>query len=327
MELERAVGLSPDGAVWLPERRTAVRSILLKLAAMGVHVPVDTGDRGRAPPRRRSLRPLPRADPAALRAPVPRRPADPALHRRAAVGRGASRARPAARRDPHPRSLRPRPRAVASRSTRTRGTTSWCRAIGSTTVCCTTRSTIAAPPRACFTSPRAASRSPRTRPGCRSSTYLRLLQEALRPPPDAHAPAVHRELAGAGRDDGLPAASAAGVSRGPQGVAGEAHGGPILRSRRAGVEPGLRREHLRQRRRSLPARQRRRARRGRLDRPQRLRHPGAPSHAAAQEGPRSAAREPGHRRASAPRACAGRTRASCTTTAARSRSPRAAWRA
>jgi phosphoenolpyruvate carboxykinase (diphosphate) len=44
MELERAVGLRPDGAVWLPERRSAIRSILLKLAAMGVQVPADTGD-------------------------------------------------------------------------------------------------------------------------------------------------------------------------------------------------------------------------------------------------------------------------------------------
>jgi hypothetical protein len=44
MEMERAVGLRPDGAVWLPERRTAIRSILLKLAAMGVPVPVESGD-------------------------------------------------------------------------------------------------------------------------------------------------------------------------------------------------------------------------------------------------------------------------------------------
>jgi hypothetical protein len=44
MELERAVGLRADGAVRLPERRAAIRSILLKLAAMGVQVPADTGD-------------------------------------------------------------------------------------------------------------------------------------------------------------------------------------------------------------------------------------------------------------------------------------------
>ncbi len=44
MELERSVGLRSDGSVWLPERRIAARSILLKLAAMGVQIPVDTGD-------------------------------------------------------------------------------------------------------------------------------------------------------------------------------------------------------------------------------------------------------------------------------------------
>ncbi|HEX6105867.1 MAG TPA: hypothetical protein VFZ26_09800, partial [Gemmatimonadales bacterium] len=41
MELERTVGLRPDGSVWLPERRTAVGAILLKLAAMGVEVPAE----------------------------------------------------------------------------------------------------------------------------------------------------------------------------------------------------------------------------------------------------------------------------------------------
>src|SRR5919204_462634 len=30
MELERSVGLKPDGSVWLPDRRTAIRSILLR---------------------------------------------------------------------------------------------------------------------------------------------------------------------------------------------------------------------------------------------------------------------------------------------------------
>src|SRR6476646_1156334 len=44
MELERSVGLRPDGAVWLPERRAAVSSILLKLAAMGARIPADAGD-------------------------------------------------------------------------------------------------------------------------------------------------------------------------------------------------------------------------------------------------------------------------------------------
>ena len=44
MELERTVGLKPDGTVWLPDRRTAIQSILLKLAAMGVQIPPGTGD-------------------------------------------------------------------------------------------------------------------------------------------------------------------------------------------------------------------------------------------------------------------------------------------
>src|SRR6476469_2769862 len=44
MELERSVGLRPDGKVWLPERHAAGSSILLKLAAMGVRIPADTGD-------------------------------------------------------------------------------------------------------------------------------------------------------------------------------------------------------------------------------------------------------------------------------------------
>jgi phosphoenolpyruvate carboxykinase (diphosphate) len=46
MELERTVGLRPDGTVWLPERRAALSSILLKLAAMGVPIPAETGDDG-----------------------------------------------------------------------------------------------------------------------------------------------------------------------------------------------------------------------------------------------------------------------------------------
>ncbi|MGB6920999.1 MAG: hypothetical protein WBD92_07620, partial [Methylovirgula sp.] len=44
MELERAVGLKADGSVRLPERRAAVSSILLKLAAMGVRIPAANGD-------------------------------------------------------------------------------------------------------------------------------------------------------------------------------------------------------------------------------------------------------------------------------------------
>ncbi|HUF35691.1 MAG TPA: hypothetical protein VMN37_07055 [Gemmatimonadales bacterium] len=39
MDLERTVGLRPDGSVWLPDRRAAAGAILLKLAAMGVEIP------------------------------------------------------------------------------------------------------------------------------------------------------------------------------------------------------------------------------------------------------------------------------------------------
>ena len=44
MELERAVGLNADGSVRLPKRSAAIASILLKLAAMGVRIPEDNGD-------------------------------------------------------------------------------------------------------------------------------------------------------------------------------------------------------------------------------------------------------------------------------------------
>jgi phosphoenolpyruvate carboxykinase (diphosphate) len=44
MELERAVGLKADGSVLPPQRSAAIRSILLKLAAMGVRIPEDNDD-------------------------------------------------------------------------------------------------------------------------------------------------------------------------------------------------------------------------------------------------------------------------------------------
>ena len=44
MELERAVELKADGSVRLAERSAAIGSILLKLAAMGVRIPENTGD-------------------------------------------------------------------------------------------------------------------------------------------------------------------------------------------------------------------------------------------------------------------------------------------
>jgi len=42
MDLERTVGLRADGTVWLPDRRSAVGAILLKLAAMGIELPPGT---------------------------------------------------------------------------------------------------------------------------------------------------------------------------------------------------------------------------------------------------------------------------------------------
>jgi phosphoenolpyruvate carboxykinase (diphosphate) len=44
MELERTVGLRPDGSVCLPDRRTLTGSIFLKLAALGFEVPAGAGD-------------------------------------------------------------------------------------------------------------------------------------------------------------------------------------------------------------------------------------------------------------------------------------------
>jgi hypothetical protein len=41
MDLERTVGLRPDGSVRLPDRRAAAGSILLKLAAMGIEIPPE----------------------------------------------------------------------------------------------------------------------------------------------------------------------------------------------------------------------------------------------------------------------------------------------
>src|ERR1044071_7932900 len=44
MDLERSVGLRPDGTIALPERQVAVRLLLLKLAAMGAQIPHALGD-------------------------------------------------------------------------------------------------------------------------------------------------------------------------------------------------------------------------------------------------------------------------------------------
>src|SRR5687767_2021041 len=44
MDLERQVGLRGDGSVVVPDRRTLIHSIVLKLAALGFVVPEDAGD-------------------------------------------------------------------------------------------------------------------------------------------------------------------------------------------------------------------------------------------------------------------------------------------
>ena len=44
MDLERQVGLRGDGQVMVPDRRTMIRSIVLKLSAMGFQVPEAVGD-------------------------------------------------------------------------------------------------------------------------------------------------------------------------------------------------------------------------------------------------------------------------------------------
>ena len=191
MELERSVGLRPDGTVWLPR---AARGRQLDPAQARGHGRADPGRhrrRGGAPPDRRSLRALPRADPAAVRAPLPGRPAHPALHRRPVRAVGARRAGRACPAKPSSSTATVSRASCRCRSTGTRGTTSSSRATGSTTACCTTRRAIAGPPRACSTSPRAGCRSRPTRSRCRSSPTRGCCEEALRPPAVADAPAVH----------------------------------------------------------------------------------------------------------------------------------------
>jgi uncharacterized protein len=102
---------------------------------------------------------------------------------------------------------------------------------------------------------------------------------------------------------------------------------PLLRARQPGQQPRLRREHLRQRRRSLPAGQRRRPRRRALDRPHRLRDPRPAPVTAHQEG-RSACRTGPRHRAPAPRrhVLEADPSPNATTTAAPSRSPAATSR-
>ena len=111
MDLERTVGLRPDGTVWLPDRRAAVGSILLKLAAMGVEIPAEAaGDEdvfhlaGNLFARYREQARL-LAD---HLCPADRRIQHYLDELLAAAGVPPG---PPPRRDPHPRPVRPRPRA------------------------------------------------------------------------------------------------------------------------------------------------------------------------------------------------------------------------
>ena len=98
----------------------------------------------------------------------------------------------------------------------------------------------------------------------------------------------------------VPAAAPRRRARGPRLLRRALHGDPLHRTRRPGLQPGLRRGHLRQRRRPLPAGERLLPGPGVLDRPHRLRHPRpAPDHPD-QEGAGPALLGGGHR-ASAPR--------------------------
>ena len=104
---------------------------------------------------------------------------------------------------------------------------------------------------------------------------------------------------------------------------GEDHGDPLLRARQPGQQPRFRREHLRQRRRSVSARKRRRARRAALDRPHRAASSWRRTWSGFRRrswGCRMRARRPS---GSGATACAGPTKPSPTTTAAPSRSPAA----
>ena len=151
MDLERQVGLRGDGQVVVPDRRAMFRAIVLKLAAMGFQVPDEVGDaevldlgrdlfaRYREQSRLLSehLSPVDRRIQDFLddlfmdlkgEKPI-RLPSETFLLDRYGLARELSLPLDA-----------------------TTGTTSRCRATGSTTASCTTRSTIAARRRASFTS-------------------------------------------------------------------------------------------------------------------------------------------------------------------------------
>ena len=326
MELERTVGLRPDGAVWLPERAPPSAPSCSSSRRWASEIPAERRRRGRAPPGGRPVRPLPRADPAPVRAPLPRRPADPALPRRPAGRGGVRRARSGCRARRSSSIATASPASCPCRSTRD----AWHNELVSS-----------------YRLDNGVLHNPvndrRTTQGvfhvaegglpipggqdsrCRSAPTSGCCEEALRPPAEllrlpftAHwAEPVETMVSLLLRPLVCPAV--------PRVLAGEAHGGAVLRARRPGLQPGLRREHLRQRRRSLPAR----ATTPALDVDDWTGHSGcvilAPHLTRLRKkdlGLPHVSR--GHRGRARRAACAGPTRASCTTTAGPSRSPRAA---
>ena len=156
--------------------------------------------------------------------------------------------------------------------------------------------------RARSTSPRAACRSPATRRPCPRRVFARPL-----PPRRERRRRSCSSLPFTAQPAGARRAFVSLLLRPlvcpevPGVVRREDDGGPLLRAGRPGQQPRLRRVHLRQRRRPVPARERRGPRCRALDRPHRLRHPRPAPDRAHQEGARPAALGRRHRAAAARR--------------------------
>ena len=233
-----------------PERRAAVSSILLKLAAMGVAHPGGAGDEGCCISRVTSS-PATASNPAPLRALCPATSAFMDTRRPAGRDEHAPPCQAAEAR-PHPRPLR-LARELSLPIDAAAWHNVWCRATGSTTGCCTTPSRSPHP--GVFHVAEGGLPIPADKLRVPLPTYLRLLEEALRPP--AGSLGCRSRPAGPSRwRRWSPAAPAAVLSGGAQDLPEKRDGGALLRSRRTVLQPGLRGEHLRQRRRSLspPAR-------------------------------------------------------------------------
>ena len=258
----RAQGADP---LHQPEARRA------RLPDRGGRQP-DGVPRGRARPARR----LSRVQPAAGRVPLPGRPADPGLPRRAPGRRAARRAGPAAA--PHVRRRPPRAGARAVPADR-RGRIQErprSRATAPARACCTTRGATAAPPRATFHVAEGGLPIPATRRPSRWQVFAALLRARPQPAGGPAASCRSRPISRSPAEVFVSLLLRPIVCPEVPGVSPrEDDGDPLLRARRAGQQPRLRRVDLRQRRRPVPARERRGARRRALDRPHRLRHPRA----------------------------------------------------